>query len=725
MAVVLEERVNTKKVCYLLEHYTYEKFLTNWSGKKCDAKKEYTKIKNYLDTKAKDNNITRYNHIKGRKDGRLFGDGETIQTLPKNIRGFICEGITTDLDMDNCHPSILLRLCKEYNIECPNLNLYYNERKEKLKNIMEDDNVDYETAKLKVLVATNSNKKINTDCKFLKNYCKEMLTIQKSFLDISDFDYVKDYAKKDSNFEGSFINHILCIKENEILQQIFKWCNLNDLEVHSLMFDGLMVYGDIQKGTLKDIEKFIKKNTIFHNIKLSIKQHRTDFTLPDDYEIKETITYEKMKEEFEKNNCKVGDKFVCERKDSLIDIYTKQSFTIIHEELKFLEKIGNDEEQFIHKWYLDSDKRRYETFGSFPKDSMCPECVYNMWKPFPVQLNDMSGADISKCEEGLNWFNNHIAVLCDHQEEVINFVKMWIAQMFQYPEHKSIELIFISEEGAGKGCFLQFFKKIMGGDKRCWETSNPEKEVFGNFNAGMKDAFLVCFNEVNKSNFFNLNDKKKAIITDSNININIKGISEFNIPSYHRFIAFTNNPDPATKNKRRDLFIQCSNEKVGNEEYFNEGFTYANDLDVATYIYNSYMNYETKPKINVKDIPTTNYDTMIAEEQENPVITFIKEYIQDNRTKPEKIVPTDIFYQQFKDYCMSNYINNNVSKISFAMKLVSLKLDCLTKDSKWIEGKTKRVFVLKIQELLKHYKLNNPQENTNTCIDETDESDIE
>ena len=72
---------------------------------------------------------------------------------------------------------------------------------------------------------------------------------------------------------------------------------------------------------------------------------------------------------------------------------------------------------------------------------------------------------------------------------------------------------------------------------------------------------------------------------------------------------------------------------------------------------------------------------------------------------------------------MSNYINNNVSKISFAMKLVSLRLDCLTKDSKWIEGKTKRVFVLKIQELLKHYKLNNPQENTN--IDETDESDIE
>ena len=95
----------------------------------------------------------------------------------------------------------------------------------------------------------------------------------------------------------------------------------------------------------------------------------------------------------------------------------------------------------MNKWYLDGDKRRYDIFGSFPKESMCPKNVYNMWKPFPVQLNDMSGADISKCEDGLKWFNNHIAVLCDHQEEVINFVKDDVSLVL---DGNKVPVIFVS-----------------------------------------------------------------------------------------------------------------------------------------------------------------------------------------------------------------------------------------------------------------------------------------
>ena len=124
----------------------------------------------------------------------------------------------------------------------------------------------------------------------------------------------------------------------------------------------------------------------------------------------------------------------------------------------------------------------------------------------------------------------------------------------------------------------------MGGGSRCWETTNPEEEVFGKFNGAMKEAFLVVFNEVNKSNFYNKNDSKKALITDDNININIKGVPQFNMKSYHRFIGFSNNPDPATKNKRRDVFFRSS-DKIGNTEYFGDGFYYAKDMNCCKYIY--------------------------------------------------------------------------------------------------------------------------------------------
>ena len=48
---VVEERVDINKVSYLLEHYTYEAFLTNFDGAQKDAKVLYNKIVKYLNSK--------------------------------------------------------------------------------------------------------------------------------------------------------------------------------------------------------------------------------------------------------------------------------------------------------------------------------------------------------------------------------------------------------------------------------------------------------------------------------------------------------------------------------------------------------------------------------------------------------------------------------------------------------------------------------------------------
>lgn len=704
MTRVVEERVDINKVSYLLENYTYGEFLTNFDGTQKDAKVMYNKIVKYLNSKINGEKLVRYNYIKGRTDGRLFGEANSIQGLPKNVRGFICDNMTTDIDMINAHPSILKKLCEEHNIECPNLSLYINERKKKLNEIAEDDKISYEKAKQKVLVATNSNSKINSNNGFMKNYSKEMNNIQKAFMNIRDYDYIKEYAKKDNNFEGSFINHILCIHENIILQCIIDWVETYDIEIHSLMFDGLMVYSEITEPTLIDIQNHIAKLTIFDNIFLSIKEHETIFTLPEDYKPTKLITYEDIKETFEKTNCKVDERFVKELNGE-IKIYSRTAFLTLYEDLIYKESLGSKTKKFINAWLEDPDKRRYEDFGNYPKESMCPKNCYNMWKPFPVKvITEYKNEEM--CEKGLDYFKEHIKVLCNHDEKVYNFVFMWIAQMFQYPEHKSIEIIFISEPGVGKGLILEFFKTIMGGSKRCWETTSPEKEVFGHFNGAMKDAFLVCFNEVNKSNFYNLNDKKKAIITDNNININIKGVPEFNIASYHRFIAFTNNPEPATKNDRRDIFIRCSNEKVGDTEYFTEGFNYATDLECCAYIYNYFMKYPTKVKINSVDIPKTDYDEIIQEAQENPIVSFIKDFVIDNNTLQERRINVEDLFENYKDYCFRNDISlESMNKLKFGVRLQFIKGQHIIKERKKVSGKVRNIYVFNIPELIKQYSL--------------------
>ena len=430
MAKIVEERVDINKVSYLLEHYTYEAFLTNFDGTQKDGKVLYNKIIKYLNSKINGEKLVRYNYIKGRTDGRLFGEANSIQGLPKNIRGFICEGITTDIDMINAHPTILKKLCEEHNIECPNLCLYINERKKLLNKISQDDNISYELAKQKILVATNSNRKINSNNGFFKNYSKEMNKIQKAFIGLSHYDYIKEYAKKDNNFDGSFINHILCIHEDIILQSIIDWVETYDISIHSYMFDGLMVYDTITEPTLIDIEQHIAKLTIFDNIKLSIKQHETTFVLPEDYKPAKLITYEDIKESFEKINCKVDERFVKELNGE-IKIYSRSCYLTLYEDLIYKETLGGKTKKFINTWLEDPDKRRYDDFGNYPKESMCPKNCYNMWKPFPVnKITEYKNEEM--CIKALNYYLEHIKVLCNHDEKVFEFVCMWISQMFQF-----------------------------------------------------------------------------------------------------------------------------------------------------------------------------------------------------------------------------------------------------------------------------------------------------
>ena len=696
MAVVIEEKINKKRASFLLDTYTFEHFYSTWEGTKADAKKEHAKIIKYLSSKVKDeNNFVKYNYIKGRTDGRLFGDN-TIQSCNRNIRGFLCEGLTTDIDQDNAHPNILQKICEKHQIECPNLKQYCNERKQLLHCIMNDDNINYVKAKQKVLMATNSNNKIRSNNEFLNNYNKEMHRIQKKLIDIVDYNYLKEFAKKDTNFEGSFINHILCVYENEILTLIREWCDVNSIQIHSLMFDGLMIYGSINDFTLLDIERYIHDKSIFDNIKLSIKPHEHTFSLPDDYIAKVRLSYDEVKTEFEKKNCKVDCQFISEKDEA--KIYKKTEFLVLHEELTYFE--GNIEKKFMETWFQDPDKRRYDKIDSYPKNSLCPDNIFNMWKPFPVEKYPPIDSD-ENVETALNWFLNHIKVLVDYDATCYEFVCMWIAQMFQYPEHKSVELFFISSEGAGKGCFLEFFKTMMGGSKKCWETTNPEEEVFGKLNGAMQEAFLVVFNEVNKSNFYNKNDSKKALITDDNININIKGVPQFNMRSYHRFISFSNNPDPANKNKRRDVFFRSSDDKIGDELYFTEGFKYAKDLKCCKYIYDYFMKLQTKVKINEIDLPKTEYDEMLKEEQKSAILQFLDELVYTHREEETSFHTSNELYTNYKDFCQRNYINSHLTKIAFGMKISFYKLKGLSKKVKKVNGRTLNGFQLRANILEK------------------------
>jgi len=699
---VFEENINMTKCSYLLDKYSFADFFADFDGTQQDARIQYKKIQSYLMIKLTGKTqYSKYKYVKDRTNGRMYGDNSSIQNCIKNVRNFLVEGLTTDIDMVNAHPVILYHLCNKYDYECPNLKNIVEHRKETMNRIMEQTSLNYDEVKKLILTSTNTNKKITSQSQFVENYSKEMRTIQKLLLDNKDFNYVKEYAKQNSNFEGSFINHILCIEENIILSHIRTWCEINELNIHSLFFDGLMVNGEYTETILPDLEKYVLDNYKYE-IKLSIKPCITNLVLPDDYDPPKVITYKDVKNEFEKINCQVADVFVYERNNSIKE-FKFANFSLFHRGLKYLNG-KRKEVDFMATWIEDKDRIKYVEFGCYPKN--CPNDVYNLWKPFDISILPDSEPD-EECEKAFTFFLNHIMVLCGYDQKIYDFVMLWLSQMLQYPENKTIELIFLSEEGSGKGLLLEILKTILG-SHRIFETTDPQRDVFGNFNGLMKEAFLVCFNETNKSNFYNQNDKKKALITDSIININQKGLPTITCNSFHRFITFTNNSDPAKKNKRRDIFIRCSDDKINNTEYFNEGFAISKNKTQCKYIYDQLMNYPTKPFINRNDIPETEDDQEFLEATEPVIKKYLKWLCISNELETSTTFQTTKFLNSYNEYRREILQQPSASPNKMGADIRFCKLAGIVKGHK----DNKRIWTIDFTKLREELKINE-----NTVID--------
>lgn len=613
---------------FLQKEYNYEVFKqskTSVFKSEKKSKEEWNAIQDYVEYKLKNGSQITYDFSKGKKDGRLF-TFKGIQGLRKNVRGFLASD-TIDIDIINCHPNILENICNRHDITCSILKDYNANRSSMLEKIQESDGVDYETAKTSVLIATNSTPKqtFKTNSTFLKQYIKEMKNIRKELLEIDEYDYLKDFARHDKgNFEGSFVNHVICKYENEILDCMRTYLTENNFEIFALMFDGLMVYKNENSVNLGFIEEYILEETGFTNIHLSIKEHSTDIVMPDDYKPEEQQDYLTMKKMFEKNNCKVNAHFYNEN-----HAYKKGDFKVKYEHLFFYHK--GAKKSFMEAWFVDENIRRYDREGVYPKASMCPRDVYNLWRPFTaegVNSNDAFAVMMKDTwiEPGVDFFFNHLKVLCNHDTTIYDFVVFWLAQMFQYPENKTIELIFISQEGAGKGLLKAFLAGMIGGAPKVTVTADPQNDIFGSFNEKLLNSFLIIFEEANRAGTYGKNDLKKSLITDSTVSIRQKGIGSIEINSYHRFMSFTNSPNPSTKNKRRDLTILCGNEKIGDTKYFEEGFKYAKSEYVCRAIYDRLMAMRIKSTITAADIPESTFDIFIKDIQRNPIIRFLEHF---------------------------------------------------------------------------------------------------
>jgi len=689
----LIERIPLEKIHYLnslnFKHFKDMEICKSSCKNDDDRKVQFNIIKSFCETNLKTRGETKRIYSYTEKTpmevgGRLYC-GNSIQGLPTKIRGFLLRDITTDIDMKNAHPVILKYLCKINNIECPNLSYYVENR----NSILERLGKYYKTEFLKAVNTDKINKKAKDD--YFKAFDKECKVIQKKITSLECYKHIVNSvpSTREYNWLGSAINRILCVYENKIIQEVISILNSKQIEICSLMFDGLMSYGNYYNDNtlLKEIEEFVENKFEGLKMEFSYKEHCADIVIPSEFTIEEKKikplekSFEKVSDEFEKQHSKITNKgiFIKQLETDNI-VLSKQHIKTSYEHLVY-EKYDKDNNikqmNFINDWLVNNPNQRcYEDIGIYPNNDLCPSNYFNMWRKFSMEIV----TEWEHHEEGLKMILNHIRVLCNNEETVYNYFIAWIAQMIQYPEVKSTCPTLISKEGAGKSTIMRLFENMLGKAK-IFETTNPSRDVFGEFNNHMANSFLVNLNELSKKETLESEGKIKGLISDPTITINNKGVNKFDIQSYHRFIITTNNEEPikTTKDDRRKFIIRSSDEKCGDVEYFKKLYELLDDVNVIKTCYEYFKSIPNMDDFKKLPLPVTEYQAELKELSKSPIESWLEHFTQQNQGRDYIELKSQSIYEKFNDWAIENGLEYKIDALKLMVRINRLNINGIEK----------------------------------------------
>ena len=672
----LTERIpiETLKLLQKMKLEDYCKFADKKKYKVADIKEHYNQIMRYLKDHIKCNGEMKkvYKYSETSNNGRLYGI-HSIQSIDGIIRGFLFGDSTTDFDMKNAHPHILEYICRVRNIRCPNLSEYVNNRDaivSKLKTVGLTD------PKFEILKMLNTEKstRINLDCEnILKSLRDEFKSIRNELRKQEDFIEQLQQAMlyKPKNVEGSFVNRVLCIYENKMLDAMSKALTEKGLEIAQYAFDGLLVYGIHGEDLLKYVQDYL--NTTFPDLNMTLTIKPPSRVITKEYlenleDIEEEHeTYEYQKRQFEKTHCKIINKaFFIKEYNSKLNYISRKQLVDAYEHLHFKEE--GKKTSFILTWLKDERIRAYVDMDTYPPPLVCPDNVYNLWIPFAMEkVNDWEEKDISL-------FLNHIKILCNHEETSYDYFIKWLAQMIQYPAVKITLIVFQSAEGCGKGRLFTLIEQIIGSGKYL-ETSNPERDVWGNFNAPMANAFFVHLSELNKKSTYESEGRIKGLITDPALLINLKGKDAINTTSYHRFVGATNIDEPMDTHigDRRKMMISSSNELKGNSDYFNKLTECIDDVNYIKSFYEYLKKIPDMDKFGSIPIPMTQYQQNLCELSITPIESFIKDMVSNTEQTILEFSTKELF-NAFNAYITTSKFKYEINIVKFGVRLTNLKL---------------------------------------------------
>jgi Family of unknown function (DUF5906) len=684
-----------------------------------------------------------YSKNKNNKYGRC-NPAKALGLYPirREIRHTLCADSKVDLDADNCHPVMLNQLCEAEGVNHAQLDRYVKNREEYFTEGMRVYGCTREQIKILMIIycygggiqkwvtvekvdiskclpeAVNNNKIV--EIPMMKEFHDSMAEIHRAISmknpDLCDI-VIKNKKEQDItefNLFGTVCSFVLQEYEVRVLGCIYSYCVANKIILNGLCVlcaDGMMIEKDKYKPELLDIFTDIVRREVGFELKFSKKEMVSGYLdILDKSIIKEEdrvekddadALFKKMSAEFELTHTKILNRslFVKKIDDSVIFMTKKDLLTSYEHVQCGINRNGNPE-SFIKRWTTCNNSINVkDDMENYPDVDNCPSNIFNLWTPFAMEkYTDAYEHDT----EALNFMLNHIRVLCGNDDLVHNYFVNWIAKMIQQPYKKLPCIVLISDEGAGKGSLMKLLSKMMG-DKKVFETSNPSRDVWGHFNELMMDAFLVNLNELEFSETQSAEGKIKALITDTQMTINPKGIKAMKINSYHHYIVTTNNDNSmkSKKGDRRKLISRSSDEFKGNTTYFNKMHKILEDNIVIRTCYDYFKNHDITG-FDETVMPTTEFQDDLKELSVTAPEQWLKDFTIKKRDEQTVELLGSEIYTRFTMWCNTNNKKYDTDPLKLGIKLKNLKIDGLDKGRHTNRGDTK---IMNIEKLKKHFNV--------------------
>lgn len=282
-AVVFEETFDTMKLAYILENFeTFplrEETIDgdeNWSPVVVMTEALRMVKGGVLEVKYKQskNEVGRHYAFKGR----------SLQGMPREIRHTVARDYYHDIDIINCHPTLLLQYCKKNSIQCRALEDYVMNRDERLTELIRVTGLSKDDCKKGILALTNGGRGIFRDDvleispRWVFLYKENMEKIHDHIMQREE-EFAKlgeknaKEKKKAGGFynpKGSTVNLLLCDLENRILMAMVEFGKKTGVIKKNavLVFDGIMLLkkavidcGHSLETLLRNMEQYVEGST--------------------------------------------------------------------------------------------------------------------------------------------------------------------------------------------------------------------------------------------------------------------------------------------------------------------------------------------------------------------------------------------------------------------------------------------------------------------------------